>query len=156
MRSLIGLFVLGLLLVLCSPTLARRAPATLRQAPWKSLGWGALLFLCAPVAAGFVFVLGLLLGGWWIGVFALGLFLLAVALCFPVVGLFLGRWLLERFGRTGTRIAVVLLLGLALLTLVTRVPFLGPFVWLATVLFGLGALALAAVQSRRPATQAPA
>lgn len=150
MRSLVGLFVLGLLLVFASPSLARRAPATLREVPWASLGWGALLFLCAPVAAAFVFLLGLMLGGWWIGVFLLGLFLLAVALCFPVVGLVIGRWLLERSGRTGPRLAFTLLLGLALLTAVTRVPFLGHLVWLATVFFGLGALALAVVRGRRP------
>jgi hypothetical protein len=40
---------------------------------------------------------------------------------------------------------------LVLLTLVGRVPFLGALVVLATVLFGLGALLLAAVKARRPA-----
>lgn len=155
-RSLVGLFVLGLLLVLVSPSFARRAPATLRQSPWLSLGWGALLLLGAPLVAALVFFLGVLLGGWWIGLFALGLYLLALALCFPVVGMFLGRWVLERFGRRGAHLVVALLVGLVLLTLVGRVPILGFLVGVATVLFGLGALLLAAVRGRQPVGPASA
>lgn len=155
-RSLIGLFALGLLLVLVSPSFARRAPATLRQSPWQSLAWGALLFFATPVLAALVFFLGVLLGGWWIGLFALGVYLLALTLCFPVVGMFLGRWILDRFGKRGAHLVVALLVGLVLLTLVGRVPILGVLVVVATVLFGLGALLLAAVRGRQPVGPASA
>lgn len=150
-RSLIGLFALGLLLVLVSPNFARRAPAMLRQQPWLSLGWGAALFVGLPLVAAVFFAVGLLLGGWWLGLFILALYALAIALCFPVVGLLVGRWLLERFHKTGAHLVLALLVGLVLLTLVGRVPILGALVALATILFGLGALLLTAVKGRRPA-----
>lgn len=149
-RSLIGLFALGLLLVLLSPNFARRAPAMLRQQPLPSLGWGAALFVGIPITAAFVFLVGLLLGGWWIGLFILALYALAIALCFPVVGMLIGRWLLERFHKTGAHLVVALLVGLVLLTLVGLVPVLGGLVALATILFGLGALLLTVVRSRQP------
>lgn len=149
-RSLVGLFALGLLLVLLTPDFARRLPATLRQAPWRSLGWGAAVFVGTPMLAALIFLVGVMLGGWWIGLFALGLYAVALALCFPVVGMFLGRWLLDRLGKAGTPLVLALLLGLALLTLVGQVPVLGALIVLATVLFGLGALVLTAASSRRP------
>ncbi len=151
LRSLIGLFALGLLLVLLSPNFARRAPAMLRQQPWLSLGWGAALFVGLPLVAGLVFLVGLLLGGWWLGLFILALYGIAIALCFPVVGMLIGRWLLDRFHKTGAHLVVALLVGLVLLTVVGRVPILGALVVMATILFGLGALLLTAVKGRRPA-----
>jgi cytoskeletal protein CcmA (bactofilin family) len=148
-RSMVGLFALGLLLVFLLPDFSRRVPATLRQSPWRSLGWGAAAFVGTPILAGLIFFIGVLLGGWWIGLIALGLYAVALALCFPVVGLFIGRWLLELFGKAGTPLVLALLLGLALLTLVGRVPVLGALIVLATVLFGLGALVLTAARGWR-------
>jgi cytoskeletal protein CcmA (bactofilin family) len=148
-RSVVGLFALGLLLVLLLPDFSRRLPVTLRRAPWRSLGWGTAAFVGIPVLAALLVIVGLLLGGWWIGLIVLGLYAVALALCFPVVGMFIGSWLLERFGKAGTPLVLALLLGLVLLTLVDRVPVLGALIILATVLFGLGALILTAVQGRR-------
>ena len=151
LRSLVGLFALGLLFALLAPRFARRVTAMLRQRPLPSLGWGAALFVGIPLLASFVFLVGLLLGGWWLALFILAFYALAIALSFPVVGLFLGRWLLERFHKTGAHLAMALLLGLVLLTLVGRVPILGGLVALATILFGLGALLLSVVRGREPA-----
>lgn len=149
-RSLVGLFALGLLLVLITPDFARRVPVTLQQKPWQSLGWGVVALIGAPLLAVAFFIVGAMLGGWWIGLLALGLYLLAVALCFPVVGLFIGRWLLERFGKAGKSLVLALLVGLVLLTVANRIPLLGGLIVLATVLFGLGALVLTAARGRRP------
>lgn len=150
-RWLIGLFALGLLLVLVSPNFARRAPAMLRQQPWLSLGWGTALFVGLPLVAGLVFLVGLLIGGWWLGLFILALHAMALALCFPVVGMLVGRWLLERLHKTEAHLVMALLVGLVLLTLVGLVPVLGWLVVMATLFFGLGALLLTAVKGRRPA-----
>lgn len=149
LRALVGLFALGLLLVLLLPDFSRRVPVMLIQAPWRSLGWGAITFVGLPIAAAIIFLVGLVLGGWWIGLLILGLYAAALALCFPVVGMFLGRWVLERFGKAGPSLVLALLLGLVMLTLVGLVPVLGGLVMLATVLFGLGALVLTAAQRRR-------
>lgn len=149
LRSLVGLFVLGLLLVFLLPDFSRRVPVTLIQSPWRSLGWGAVVLVGTPLLAGLIFLVGVMLGGWWIGLIALGLYAVALALCFPVIGIFIGRWLLDRFGKAGTPLVWALLVGLALLTLVGRVPVLGVLIVLATLLFGLGALVLTAAQRRR-------
>jgi cytoskeletal protein CcmA (bactofilin family) len=148
-RSLVGLFVLGLLLVLVLPDFSRRVPVTLIQSPWRSLGWGTAVFVGTPVLAALIFLVGVMLGGWWIGLMAMGLYAMGLALCFPVVGLFIGRWLLDRFGKAGTPLVWALLVGLALLLLVGQVPVLGAVIALATILFGLGALVLTAAQRRR-------
>lgn len=150
LRSLVGLFALGMLLVLITPNFARRAPTTLRQAPWRSLGWGTAVFVGTPFIAALIFLVGVLLGGWWIGLFTLGLYAVALALCFPVVGMVIGSWLMDRFRKAGTPLVLALLLGLALLTLVGQVPVLGALIVLATLLFGLGALVLTAANFRRP------
>jgi cytoskeletal protein CcmA (bactofilin family) len=149
LRSLVGLFALGLLLVFLLPDFARRVPVTLIQSPWRSLGWGAVVFVGTPLLAVLIFLVGVMLGGWWIGLIALALYAVALALCFPVMGMFIGRWLLERFGKAGTSLVWALLVGLALLTLVGRVPVLGALIVLATLLFGLGALVLTAAQRRQ-------
>lgn len=154
-RSLVGLFALGLLLVLVTPDFARRVPMTLRQKPWQSLGWGVVALIGAPILAVAFFIVGAMLGGWWIGLLALAIYALAVALCFPVVGLFIGRWLLDRFGKAGTPLVLALLIGLVLLTVADRIPLLGGLIALATVLFGLGALVLTAARGRRPAGGPP-
>jgi cytoskeletal protein CcmA (bactofilin family) len=150
-RSMVGLFALGLLLALLAPQLARRAPVVLRERPWMSLGWGIVAFVAGPIVAATVFAVGLLAGGWWLGVFVLGLYALALLASFPVVGMLIGRQLLERFGRHGPSLVLALLTGLVLLTLLRRVPFLGGVVALVTMFFGLGALLLA-MRGQRGAT----
>ena len=150
LRALVGLFALGLVLVLVSPTLARRAPGALGQAPWKSLGIGVAFVVGVPFAAAMIFAVGVLIGGWWIGLLVLAVYAMALLLAFPVVGLYVGGWLLERFGKAGPPLVLALLVGLALVLLVGQVPILGGLVVLATLLFGTGAILLAASRVRRP------
>ncbi|MCY1020527.1 polymer-forming cytoskeletal protein [Pyxidicoccus sp. MSG2] len=151
-RSIIGLFALGLLLALLAPRLARSAPAVLREKPWQSLGLGLMAFVAAPIVASLLFGVGLIVGGWWLGVFVLGLYALALLASFPVVGMLIGRQLLERFGKHGPSLVLALLTGLVLLTLLRRVPYLGGVVALVTMFFGLGALLLALRRQRGPGT----
>lgn len=151
-RSFFGLFVLGLLIALLSPRLAARAPAVLREQPWRSLGWGVAAFLVTPVIAAVALLVGLAVGGWWLGLFLLALYALALLASFPVVGLLIGRWFLARFGKQGPPVALALLVGVLLLTLARRVPVFGGIVALVTMFFGLGALLLAIRRQREPGT----
>ncbi|MFP2925113.1 hypothetical protein ACLESO_07825 [Pyxidicoccus sp. 3LG] len=155
-RSVVGLFALGLLLALVAPRLTRRAPVVLREQPWKSLGWGVAAFVAAPIAAAILFGVGLVVGGWWLGVFVLALYALGLLASFPVVGLLIGKQLLERFGKHGPSLVLALLTGILLLTILRRVPFLGGVVALVTMFFGLGALLLAIRSQRTPAPPASA
>jgi cytoskeletal protein CcmA (bactofilin family) len=157
-RSIVGLFALGLLLALLAPRLARSAPVALRERPWQSLGVGLVAFVAAPIIASVLFTLGLVVGGWWLGLFVLGLYALALLASFPVVGMLIGRELLERFGRHGPSLVLALFTGLFLLTVLRRVPYLGGVVALVTMFFGMGALLIAIRRQRGPATpvRAPA
>lgn len=158
-RSFFGLFALGLLIALLAPRLTARAPAVLREQPWKSLGLGVVAFVVTPLIAGLLFLVGLAVGGWWLGLFLLALYALALLSSFPVVGLLVGRWFLARFGKQGSPAVLALLVGVLLLTLARRVPIVGGLIALATMCFGLGALVLAIQRQRGPGgipTAAPA
>jgi hypothetical protein len=151
LRALVGLLALGLVVVLVFPGFSRRTVEVLRTSPWGSLGIGFALFLGMPVAAAFVFGLGLVVGGWWLGPVALAVYAILLAISLPLAGLFVGRWALDRLGQRGIHGVWALLLGLVLLTLVGLVPWIGPLVIAVAALFALGALTRAALTRREAA-----
>jgi hypothetical protein len=147
LRTLIGLFVLGLLFILLAPRFGRRTVGTLGGSPWASLGLGIALLICVPIAALIVFVVGLFVGGWWLALILLALYGIALVLSVAVAGLFLGRWMLARVGRGPAPLVWALLPGLVLLLLVSLVPVVGGLVIALAMFCGLGALVLTAVRS---------
>ncbi|MGA9523660.1 MAG: hypothetical protein WBV82_19520 [Myxococcaceae bacterium] len=140
LRWAVGLFALGLIVRLLFPKFTRTVPETLQRSPWKSLGIGAAVLFVVPIAAMVLFVVGAFIGGWWIGLIALGVLSIAIAVSFPMVGLFVGDWLLTHVAKAHVRAILALLVGVVLLSLVIRLPIVGALVALATILFGLGAL----------------
>ena len=149
LRAIVAFTALGLLLGAASPRLATLVPQTLQGAPWRSLGYGSLCLAVAPVAVVVLFVAGALLGGWWLGLIAVALVLIVVALSFPAVGFLIGKLAFEKLSKTAVRRGLILLAGIVVLTLVIRIPYLGALVAVATVLFGFGALVLSALELRR-------
>jgi cytoskeletal protein CcmA (bactofilin family) len=142
LRGLIGIFALGLILIFLLPGISSRAIDTLRAQPWLSLGIGAAILIIPPIVALIVFVVGLLIGGWWLGVLLIPLWLLLLAIGYVVSGFLIGRLLFARLGWGGYHDALALLGGLFVLTVVGLLPVLGGFVGLAALVFGAGALAL--------------
>jgi hypothetical protein len=142
-RLLVGLLAIGLLLVLPFPAFTRRVLDALGGSPGASVGTGLVLALAVPFVAITIGLMGILIGGWWIGMGALVLFSMSLSLGVAVTGAYIGRRLLQRPGQE-VRLWTALLAGLALLTLVVRVPILGGCVAIIAALFGLGALAIAA------------
>jgi cytoskeletal protein CcmA (bactofilin family) len=150
-RGLIGIAALGLLLILLLPGLSTRASETLRTQPWASLGIGAAICIVTPIVALIVFIVGLLVGGWWLGVLLIPLYILALALGYVVSGFLLGRLVFDRLGWGRYHAALALLGGLVILGLVGLVPVIGGVVALAAVVFGLGAFAVAIATRAQPA-----
>jgi hypothetical protein len=150
-RGLIGIAALGLLLILLLPGLSTRASETLRTQPWASLGIGAAICVVTPIVALIVFIVGLLVGGWWLGLLLIPLYILALALGYVVSSFLLGRLVFDRLGWGGYHAALALLGGLVILGLVGLVPVIGGLVALAAVIFGLGALAVAIAARAQPA-----
>lgn len=142
-RLLVGLLAIGLLLVLPFPAFTRRVLDALGGSPGASVGVGFLLAMGIPFAAVTVGFLGLLIGGWWLGMGTMVLFCMSLALGVAVSGAYVGSRILERPGHT-VQLWWALLAGLAVLTLFARVPVLGTFIAAIAAVFGLGALAIAA------------
>ena len=148
LRAFFAFTILGVLLAFVSPRFASAAPEVLRERPWRSLGWGAVALLLAPLAAFTLSLAGLLLGGWWLGLLAGAVMLAAVATAFPVVGFLLGRQVVSPGASWSSRFGA-LVLGVLGVTLVLRVPVLGVLAALVVVAFGLGAELLAGLELRR-------
>ncbi len=155
-RLMIGLFVLGLLVLLPFGAFSRRASDAIGGAPLATLGLGLAVLIGVPIVALIVFVLGLLVGGWPLSLGALALLAIAMAVGYVLAALFVGRSGLRLLGQPEVHPLLALLVGLVLLTAVGLVPFLGGLIGLAAVVFGLGALTLTLVRSWRESTPAAA
>ena len=146
LRELIGLFALGLLMIFLLPGLSARAIDTLRALPWPSLGIGAAILVITPLVALIIFIIGLLIGGWWLGVLLVPIWILVLAVGYVISGFLLGRLLFAQLGWGGYHDALALLGGLFVLTILGLIPILGGLVGLAAVVLGAGALALTVSQ----------
>jgi cytoskeletal protein CcmA (bactofilin family) len=142
LRSLVGLGAFGLLVVLLFPGFSARTTATLSAQPWPSVGLGFAALVGAPAAALLLFIVGLLIGGWWLGLLLLATLLALVPLGYAVVGLYIGQWLMQRIGRPHVSAAWSVLTGLVVLGVVSVAPILGGVVLFVSLLFGLGAAIL--------------
>jgi hypothetical protein len=143
LQGLIGIFALGLLLLLLLPGLSTRAIDTERAQPWASLGIGAAICVVTPIVALIVFILGLLIGGWWLGLLLIPLWLLALAVGYVVSGFLLGRLIFAQLGWGRYHDVLKLLGGLVVLGVVGLVPVVGWLIGLLAVVLGAGALGMA-------------
>ena len=174
-RHFVVALILGLLLVWLLPRVLRASETTLRERPAASLAGGFLAFVgylvfviaIALLVVVLAIVFGLARLGALVaidivgGVMTLGLgtflFVLAVAfLADIVVGLVIGRLImpgpeLDRWREIGA-----LALGLLVVVVVTSLPVIGGIAKLAVILFGHGAVAVAAWTRWRGRRVAPA
>jgi cytoskeletal protein CcmA (bactofilin family) len=154
LQGWIGISILGLLLVLLFPAFSTKMTEALQHRPGASIGFGAAILVITPIAGIIAFIVGLLVGGWWLAVLLFPAYILALALGYVVSGMVIGRWTATRFGWT-LHPAWIVVGGLFVLTVVGSIPVLGWIISLFAALFGLGALAIAAT-TRPPAGQAVA
>ena len=141
-RLVVGLFALGLVVVLLFGAFSRRASDAIGREPLPSLGLGLAVMVGAPIAALIVFVLGLLVGGWPLGIAVLALLAIAVAIGYVLSALFVGQNGFRLVRLPGVHPLLALLAGLIVLTAAGLIPFVGWLIALAAVVFGLGALTL--------------
>ena len=131
--------VLGIIIVLLAPKRVKAVTESIRTRPWASLGWGALILVATPIAAGIVCITII---GLPLGLIALAHYIIAIYLTQLFAGLLIGQLIIGAFRGVETKAALVgaLALGLAILSLLRLIPYLNFFIGLATVLFGLGAI----------------
>ena len=149
LQGWIGISILGLLLVLLFPGFTTKATEALEHRPGASLGFGATILVVTPIVGIIAFVLGLIIGGWWLAVLLFPAYILALALGYVVTGDLIGRWGATRFG-WHLHPALIVVGGLFVLSAIGAIPILGWLISLFAAIFGLGALAIAAT------TQPPA
>ena len=133
--------LVGIVIILIVPRRAEAVAASIRHKPWLSLGWGAIIFCATPLAAILTFVTVV---GVPVGLIGLTLYGIAIYLSQIAIGLFIGYWIISYFGKVESRGVLVgaLALGFAILTLLKLIPYIGFALWLATVLFGIGAIVM--------------
>ena len=142
-RTVVPFLLLGLLLILLLPTLGGGVRGTAMRPPWERLGVGVLALIAMPSASIALLVGGVFLGVWWLGLIMVSLCALALAAGYTYSGMVVGRVLFDRLGWTSLNIFWALLGGLALISVLTLIPYVGAFVALASVTYGIGALLLA-------------
>ena len=133
--------VTGGLIILLAPNRARAVAVSIKQKPLQSLGWGALIFFATPIAViiALITIIGIPVGLAGIVGYIIALYLSQIA-----VGLFLGYWILGFFNKVESRgiLLGAFALGLVILTLIQLIPYVGPILGLATIIFGIGAMAM--------------
>jgi len=144
--------LVGIVIILIAPRRAAAVAASIRRKPWWSLLWGFIILLGTLIAAGVLFITII---GIPLSLISLALWGIAIYLSQIAVGLFIGRWIIGYFREVETRGILIgaLALGFTILTLLKLIPYVGfPWLWLATVLFGLGALLVSERRLRAEAT----
>jgi len=131
--------MLGIVIVLLAPRRVKAVTESIRTRPWASLGWGAIILIFTPIAAliACITIIGLPLG-----LITLVLYTIAICLTQLFIGLFIGQLIIGSSRGVESRAALVgaLVLGLAILSILRLIPYLGAVIWVATILFGLGAI----------------
>ena len=149
LRGLVGRLVLGLFIVFFFPAFARRSGEALVRSPFLTLAIGALVLIGLPILAVVLFVLGAIVGGWWLGLVALAFYFAAIAVSVPVAALGLGASIMRITGRPA-HVVLALIVGLIVLLLIGLVPILGGVVIFLACLLGLGATTMAVARGRQP------
>ncbi len=149
LRALIGILALGLILIFLLPGLSTRAIDIERAQPWASLGIGAAILVITPIVALVVFIVGIFLGFWWLGLLLIPLWILALAIGYVISGFLLGRLIFAQLGWGRYHDALALLAGLFVLAVVGVIPVIGWLIGLVALILGAGALALVVTQRVR-------
>jgi len=133
--------IAGIVIILIAPRRSIAVADSIRHKPWLSLGWGAIILFATPLAAIVTFITVI---GVPVGLIGLTLYGIAIYLSQIAVGLFIGYWIIGYFSEVGSRGVLIgaLSLGFAILTLIKLIPYVGFAIWLATALFGIGAIIL--------------
>jgi hypothetical protein len=149
LRGLVGMFLLGLALVLLVPAFTHRSTRTLSGNVGAGLGFGVLLLVGVPILATLVFAIGLLIGGWWLGLVLLFLYALALGVGYVISAVLVGDLILARLLRGNAHAALSLLVGVLVLGSLALVPVVGGIVSGAAITAGLGAVGLSAMNGYR-------
>ncbi len=147
---LYGIFsamIVGLIMIYPGKNIILTLKKILREKPFTSLGWGALVFLAAPTAA---LLLLFTVIGIPLSIIILGLWILMLWLGKIIFAIFVGQEILNFFlkHREGEKkLLLSMIIGITLLWLLFSIPVIGWILSLIATCFGLGALIIQLRQS---------
>jgi hypothetical protein len=131
--------ILGLIILITARPMVEQAIAQIRDAPGRSLLIGVAVLILVPLGAMLLMVTVI---GIPVGLLTLLAFPLMLLVAWVVATLGVADWLFNRSRTERSLLGRLLLLlaGLAAVTLIGVVPIVGVLVWLLVMLLGLGAL----------------
>jgi len=146
--SILSALLFWFLISLWRPAFWTATTRTITAAPLKTLGFGALTLLITPLA---VILLLVTVIGIPLGIILGIVYGVSIWLSHIIVAVFAGYWLAQRFRWPELHKGVwLVLLGLSLLALLGKLPFVGFLVNLAVILAGLGAMVLTFAKPQSP------
>lgn len=131
--SVLGLLLVGIILWKIFPQDAQKTFEIIKQKPFKTLLWGILTSILAPILAVIFF---LTLVGIPLSVIILGFYFFAIYISSLIVALYLSIVLLPKRENPLPGAALFLII----LTLLYKIPFLGGLFLLITIWLGMGTL----------------
>jgi hypothetical protein len=143
LRRIVGFALLAGVLILLIPGMPRALSVATETSPWPRIGIGLALLLTVPLAGLLLFAIGLPVGLWWLGVIVLALYPVLLLVSMAVSGLAIGSWLSRRVHQPGVPLVLMFAAGILILSLLSLLPYIGPIVTIAALIFGLGLLVLA-------------
>ncbi len=150
-----GLMLLAAVLVALLPNFYLGVANTLRRHAGKSLLVGFITFVCVPVAA-LLFLITII--GVPLGLLTVLAYLLLLLVGYVSTGISIGDWALQRAksdaSQSMLRRIFSAIIGVLIVSLLARIPWLGGWVVVVALLVGLGALALQIWQLREGKTSA--
>lgn len=135
---ILSLLAVALVMALLFPLLTAGTARTIGERPGPSVGYGALLVFVAPLAAIFLIITVI---GIPISFLSMLLYIVLIYLTRVFAGYFLAQVVLEKFGKELHPVWTALI-GVLVLALLIRIPFVGWLIHLAAVLFAAGAFIL--------------
>jgi len=151
--SFLMAMVAGVVIIFLAPKKLTSITDAIGTRPGPSAGWGAMILFLTPIAA---LIVCLTIVGIPVGLITLALYGIALYVAQIPVGLFIGRLIIGRFRVVEGKAIMVgaLAIGLAILKLLSLIPYFNVVVGIAVVIFGLGAVVAAKSKRRAEAREA--
>jgi hypothetical protein len=137
--SLLSLLIAGLVIVALLKNFSKDYLTLAKSQIGKSIGYGVLLFLLAPLAIVILAVLVLTIP---ISLIILAGYLVLVYLSLAFSALFIGDYIMSFFRKESTKNGLYLsmLIGVILVTVLVHIPLIGAIFGFIIVCFGMGSL----------------
>ncbi|MBU0686513.1 MAG: hypothetical protein KKB81_01485 [Candidatus Margulisbacteria bacterium] len=131
------ILLLGILIIIFMPHQVELVTDKMRKHCWRSFGWGILALIVLPIIA---VLLMITLVGIPLGTILLFAYLVGAYIASIFVSIVIGKWILDKVGKSNISLIWSLLLGLIILNIVGLIPIIGGLVIFVLFLWAFGAL----------------